>query len=100
MGTGVRTLLASDVLHSYVGEGTSPDQIPALRGTALSSLARVFDESSTASNIKLDVEHTHPGLGCWSILHLPVSLTQKKPFGAGAELRDLVPGQPHWSGAQ
>lgn len=45
------------------------------------TLARVLDEFSITSNAKLDGEHMHPGLGCWSILHLSVSLTQEKPLG-------------------
>lgn len=88
------------------GEGTLPNQNLTFRGKALSVLPRVLAESCTASNLELDGEHTHPSLGCWSIFHSSVSLTQQKPLGTVGILLQVSPIREdpydasylHWAG--
>ena len=74
---------------------TWADQNPALRGKALSVLARVLGGSYSASILELDGEHAYSALGYW-----PSSADQRlwlrKSLWAVAGFRGFVLGQPHW----
>ena len=77
------------------GKDTWPDQNLALKGKALSVLARVLGGSYSASILALDGEHAYSALGCWPILHISMTWLGKSLW-AVAGLRGFVPSQPHW----
>lgn len=91
VGRGVRTLLIR-WFPQLCGERHIARL--ELRGKAFSILVRVLDEFSTTSNLKLDGKHIHPGLGCWSFLHLSVNLTQEKPLRQLLSLKTLLQVSP------